>query len=77
MAEEIKVNPNIIQRNSHDVAIELLRIHIQNNTVDYSVENLQDMYARFYATSRILEGVPLKHLKIYLPEKLKRISQQF
>jgi len=77
MAEEIKVKPAPIQRNSQDVAIELLNLHIQNTVVDCSVENLQNLYAKFYSTARALEGIHFKYLKEYLPEELKKIAAEY
>lgn len=77
MSEEVKVKPTPIQRNPHDVAIELLKIHIQNETVDYSVEGLQNLYAKFYSTARCLESVHFKYLKDYLPKELKELIGQF
>jgi hypothetical protein len=48
MAEDIKVNLKPIQRNLHDVALELTQLYYENHHMG-DVEEVQEIYARFYA----------------------------
>lgn len=48
MAEDIRVNLKPIQRNLHDVALELTQLYYENHHMG-DVEEVQEIYARFYA----------------------------
>jgi hypothetical protein len=48
MAEDIRVNLKPIQRNLHDVALELTQLYYENHHMG-DVEEVQETYARFYA----------------------------
>jgi hypothetical protein len=48
MAEDIKVNLKPIQRNINDVALELTQLYYENHHMG-DVEEVQEIYARFYA----------------------------
>ena len=74
MSEDIKVKPTPIQRNASDVAMELLKLHIENEPADFSVEGLQNIYTKFYTTAKFLESVHYTSLKDLLPEELKKIQ---
>lgn len=76
MAEEVKVKPTPIQRNSQDVAMELLNIYLKDQySTDKPVtaEELSDIYLKFYSMARAAESTHYKKLEDYLPEKLKEM----
>lgn len=69
MADKIEVNPTPIQRNAHDVAMELTALYWQNSNVA-DIEKIDSIYARFYATARLLEASNRDILRKQLPEEL-------
>ncbi|AJD31186.1 hypothetical protein AAGC94_01120 [Clostridium sporogenes] len=82
MAEEIRENliPTPIQRNSNDVAMELLDIYLidqYESDKPIKVDDLINLYLKFYATAKMAERVHYKYLKEYLPEGLKEMADKF
>ncbi|MFT9498036.1 hypothetical protein [Anaerosolibacter sp.] len=78
MADEIKVKQTPVQRNNHDVAVELTKMYFQTVSVDdISIEYMQEVYLKFYATAKAAEYVGPINLKDYLPEQLKTVIQQY
>lgn len=68
MADEIKVKPTPIQRNKHDVAIELLQIYIERTAVN--ADDLESLYARFYALAQYVESKNIRSLQKLIPEEI-------
>ncbi|MCB2300641.1 hypothetical protein [Clostridium tagluense] len=62
MEEEIKVNPTPIQRNINDVAMELTQLYYRSQNSN-SIEKIQEVYRKFYATAKIVAGIPYSDLK--------------
>jgi hypothetical protein len=73
MAETVKVEPTPIQRNKHDVAIELLKIHISRKAT--SAEELEGIYAKYYALALYCESMtPDKLQKLLSKELLEKVG---
>jgi hypothetical protein len=53
MSENIKVKTTPIQRNNHDVAIELLNIHTKYKRLDPS--EIDGLYAQYFALAKSLD----------------------
>lgn len=53
---QVKANPNPIQRNLNDVAMELTTVYLRKFGVD-SAEDIQRIYAKFYAVALATERV--------------------
>lgn len=74
MADEIKVSPTPIQRNAHDVAIELLHIYLQGQFASdkpMDIDYLRETYLKLYATARVAEYTKIGDLKKYVPNLQK------
>lgn len=69
MSENIKVSPTPIQRNSADVAMELLKIHL-NNAV-FNVDDIGELYAKYFAIAKTLEYKSYDLLEEFIPEEIK------
>lgn len=68
LSETIDVNPTPIQRNANDVAIELTQLYVKKFQTE--PENLEDIYARFFAISRTLSSKRPERLSNLIPEDL-------
>lgn len=80
MSEQVKVKPTPIQRNPHDVAMELVDVYIKgqySTNKPLEVDDLRDLYLKFYAVARMAESIHFKYLSEYLPEDLKEIASKF
>ncbi|WP_125152344.1 hypothetical protein [Clostridium rectalis] len=80
MPESIEVKPTPIQRNPHDVAIELLNIYLKNNLYKdkfSNVDDLRKLYLEFYSTVKMADSIHFEYLKEYLPEELKKVVGEF
>ncbi|MFC0559664.1 hypothetical protein [Halalkalibacter alkalisediminis] len=78
MAEQIKVNPTPIQRNSFDVAIELMNYHLSRKRTE--VEELEGLFAKYYALATYCESSSVTDLQNLLSdeliEKIGRFQEQ-
>lgn len=54
MKEEIKIKPTPIQRNEFDVAMELMSMYLHTYDKVRTVETLQDVFIKFYATVKAM-----------------------
>lgn len=54
MADKVDVNPTPIQRNAFDVAMELTNLYMQNSR-NANIEEVDKVFARFYATAKLLQ----------------------
>jgi len=68
MSDNIKVSPTPIQRNSADVAMELLNIHLQN--VHFQATDIGGIYAQYFALAKTLEYKSPSDLKEFIPEEI-------
>lgn len=68
------MSPTPIQRNSADVAIELLTIHKELNSVTTETE-LLELYAKFYATAEYLKRSP-NYLAPLVPEEVMKLFKK-
>lgn len=69
MSEKVSVKPTPIQRNSLDVAMELVNLHVNKEAVEAS--ELGELYARYYAIAYTLTRKGESELKDLLPEEIK------
>jgi len=75
LAETVKVEPRPIQRNVHDVAVELTHLYYENKPIG-SIEELQEVYTKFYATAIISERTKVNNISAFkdlLSDDLKKI----
>lgn len=75
MADTIKVEPTPIQRNVNDVAVELTQLYFKNKVVG-SVEEVQEVYAKCYATAITARRTEINNIsafKTLLPDDLQKI----
>ncbi|QFT87669.1 hypothetical protein FIU87_03305 [Bacillus sp. THAF10] len=72
MAEQIKVkvDPNPIQRNKHDVAMELLNLHLKFERPK-KVSDLETIYTKYYALAIYCESSDVVKLQNLLSDSLK------
>ena len=64
MADEIKVTPTPIQRNLNDVVMELTELfYTRQTSQEYTVEKIQEVYKKFYATVRLTAGMDSEELE--------------
>ncbi|WP_251861759.1 hypothetical protein [Clostridium sp. Marseille-Q2269] len=81
MAEQITNNNLIpIQRNCRDVAMELLDIYLTDQyetDKPIKIDELRNLYLKFYATAEMADRIHFKYLKEYLPEELKDMAEKF
>ena len=59
MDNNINITPNPIQRNQRDVALELTQMYLDRFSVD-SLEEMQEVYSKFYA---VCVNIEIKNLK--------------
>lgn len=76
MEEDMKLKSTPIQRNEYDVAIELTNLYFSYRTDSPEVEEIQQVYARFYAVVcgmdvKFRNGIPVNRIEELLPEALK------
>jgi hypothetical protein len=75
MAEAINVNPTPIQRNTLDVATELTQLYFKART-PADVEEIQDVYSKFYAVALTMQSKHPRSLSKLIPEDLvKKIAE--
>lgn len=70
MAENVNVNPTPIQRNSADVAIELLKIHTRLEGFA-GPDDIEKAFARYYALAATLKATRPERLKQFITEDIK------
>lgn len=75
MADDIKVNPTPIQRNTLDVATELTQLFFSRFAFD-SEKAIQDAFLKFYAVAEAARLTNFKELTEYMPEELKSIIEK-
>jgi hypothetical protein len=68
MSEKIKVNPNPIQRNAFDVAIELMNYHLSRKRTE--ANELEGLFAKYYALAAYCENAQVSDLQNLLSEEL-------
>lgn len=68
MSENISVSPTPIQRNSLDVAMELLTLHVSKTPVE--ANELSELFAEYYSLANILHRKSPSDLKVFLPEEI-------
>ncbi|MHB8062140.1 MAG: hypothetical protein ACYDG2_05805 [Ruminiclostridium sp.] len=64
MADDIKINPNPIQRNAFDVAVELTELYRSYHRFE-SVQDLQETFTKFYATAYVCKSCSAEKLLDY------------
>ncbi|MGC8229007.1 hypothetical protein ACP2W0_08390 [Pseudobacillus badius] len=69
MSDKVKVSPTPIQRNSADVAIELLEMHLRKEAVD--ANEIEVLYAKYYALARALEATKAYDLKVLVTNEIR------
>ena len=62
MSDEVKVIPTPIQRNLNDVAMELTELYYRSINSN-SIEKIQEVYKKFYATVRLTAGMDSEELE--------------
>ena len=67
MSDEVKVIPTPIQRNLNDVAMELTELYYRSINSN-SIEKIQEVYKKFYATARITAEMSSDELEKILAE---------
>lgn len=72
MAEQVKVkvDQTPIQRNKHDVAMELLNLHIRAEKMK-KVTDIETLYARYFALATYCESTDIVKLQSLLSDSLK------
>lgn len=68
MSENVNVNPTPIQRNSADVAVELLNIYYRVNAINDENE-IANIYSKFYATAEFVR-LNYRNLNGLVPEEI-------
>ncbi|MFF2449354.1 hypothetical protein ACFVSW_20130 [Neobacillus sp. NPDC058068] len=68
MAENIKVSPTPIQRNSADVAMELLKIHLDN--ARFEIKDIGELYSQYYSLAKTLEYKSYSDLEEFIPKEI-------
>lgn len=71
MANDINVKPSPIQRNNRDIAIELTKMYLKDFGIQ-SLEDMQEVYAKFYAVSTLMERKSYAELEELVSENLKQ-----
>ena len=75
MADNIKVSPTPIQRNPLDVATELTQLYFSDcNT--RTVDDICEVFLKFYAVADAARCINFKCFKEYLPEEINKIIEQ-
>lgn len=77
MSEDLMVNPTVVQRNKFDVATELTKLYYTEYDIE-DVEEMQTLFAKFYAIAQFLESRKESELQALVPEEMIRsISRHF
>ncbi|TKI70107.1 hypothetical protein FC756_08355 [Lysinibacillus mangiferihumi] len=71
MTDRISVQPTPIQRNSKDVAIELLKLHVSRGPVE--PEHIEELYTKYYSLAETLSKTPASKLLKFIPTETKEI----
>jgi len=74
MADDIKVSPTPIQRNPLDVATELTQLYSQFASFK-SVEDMQEIFLKFFAVAKTANIRGYDDLKQYLPKEYREIIE--
>lgn len=69
MSDRISVQPTPIQRNSKDVAIELLKLHASR--VSVGPDNIEELYTKYYSLAETLSKTPAHKLLDFIPAETK------
>lgn len=69
MSDRISVQPTPIQRNSKDVAIELLKLHASRGPVE--PEHIEELYTKYYSLAETLSKTPTSRLLDFIPAETK------
>lgn len=77
MSEDLTVNPTVVQRNKFDVATELTKLYYTEYDIE-DAEEMQTLFAKFYAIAQFLESRKESELQALVPEEMIRsISRHF
>lgn len=77
MSEDLTVNPTVVQRNKFDVATELTKLYYTEYDIE-DAEDMQTLFAKFYAIAQFLESRKESELQALVPEEMIRsISRHF
>lgn len=77
MSEDLMVNPTVVQRNKFDVATELTKLYYTEYDIE-DAEEMQTLFAKFYAVAQFLESREESELQALVPEEMIRsISRHF
>ncbi|NOU63162.1 hypothetical protein GC096_03760 [Paenibacillus sp. LMG 31461] len=71
MADRVEVDPTPIQRNAFDVAMELTDLYWRNSA-NADIEKIDSIFARFYATAKILQSTNYDLLRKYATDEFQR-----
>ena len=63
MTNDINVQASSVQRNHKDVALELTKMYLDRFAVD-SLEEIQEVYSKFYAVSVNIEAKNFKRTSV-------------
>lgn len=72
MSDHIDVSPTPIQRNLNDVATELT-VQYYKIHPDMKPEEIQEVYAQFYAVAILMKATNYVNLKDFMSDKLKEM----
>ncbi len=75
MVNDINVKPTPIQRNALDVATELTLKYYSMYSTE-SVEEMQEIFLKFYSVAEAGRILNYAELKEYMPEKMKQIIDE-
>jgi len=69
MSDRISVQPTPIQRNSKDVAIELLKLHASRGPVEPG--DIEELYTKYYSLAETLSKTHANRLVDFIPAETK------
>lgn len=73
MADELKVIPTPIQRNSLDVAMELTQLYYSAYGIKENIDEIQHDFLKFYAIADFADRNTYRQLVEFLPEEAKKL----
>ncbi|MFD2681199.1 hypothetical protein [Bacillus seohaeanensis] len=76
MADTVKVDPNPIQRNKFDVAIELVNLHKRNFGLS-SGKEIEELFAKYYALAKYLEDNSVDELESLIDQSIVEKAGSF
>ena len=68
MSDNVNVKPTPIQRNEFDVALELTQLELRMGV--YASEDLEEIFAKYYAIAKVLKNKRSEQLEALLSENL-------